>query len=225
MKTAMKPTLSKRAQTFRLVLLLAGVLLAMPQMALAQSVWTSPFAPAPEHSDDKEDPYTSWGADSENQYSNPWGVDDGSGTDDPWGTEDRWDADNPWGTGSDWSDDFYDFDNKSDSNGGSAERVGGGPMMMGETQCQSETCNANQDCCIVGGNFQCRESGECPGGGQSDNGPIGEDEFVDENGEIVCTNPGSTECDNATRTIPVDGALIYLLIAGLGYGAYKLRGF
>lgn len=213
MQTDMNPTFPQSARTFRLVLLLAGVLLAMPQMALAQSAWTSPFDPAPE---EEQEETTPWGAPGENPtYSNPWGVDDGWGTGDPWGTEDRWDTDNPWGTGSDWSSEFYDFDD--DSSSGSVDRVGDGPMMA------SIRCTSDSDCTGAGGNALCcinsastesacsNNAGNCTGGDAGDlDGGTGGDPIED---------------PNSADPIPVDGGLLYLVIIGVVYGAYKLPGF
>ena len=214
MKTAMKPTLSKRARTFRLVLLLAGVLLAMPQMALAQSVWTSPFDPAPE---EEQEETTPWGAPGENPtYSNPWANDEAD--DNPWG-HNPWDTsyDDPWDTssdrsgGSDWSSDFYDFDDESSGDGsGSARRVGNGPAMANSVECTGDGpsggCDNGEKCCVrADGTTFCNQSA-C----NSSNAP---------------PNDGNVDDPDSADPIPVDGALLYLLIAGFGYGAYKLRGF
>lgn len=223
------------ARTFTwLIALMLLVGLTVPHTSTAQSIWSSPFDSGPE---DEEDTYSTWGTPNDaSTYSNPWGSDEED--DDPWG-HNPWDTsyDDPWDTssdrsgGSDWSSDFYDFDDEnSGSSGGSADRVGDGPTTMGEdgdhcsrnSDCDSGICCTETETCQSGSNptSACRSSG----GGDSD--PIEDDEEIDDDGNVVCTNPdpADAECDDDTPVVPVDGALLYLVIIGVAYGAYKLRG-
>ena len=220
---------TRRTRTFTwLIALMLLVGLTVPHTSTAQSIWSSPFDSGPE---DEEDTYSTWGTPNDaSTYSNPWGSDeedDDSWGYNPWDTsyDDPWDSSSNSSGGSDWSSDFYDFDDENSSSSGSADRVEDGPTMMGGNTPNGNSCSSNSECqsgncCIIGSNFRCETS--CPGGGP--NVVLGNDEEV-RDGEIVCTNPGSNaDCDNATRTIPVDGALLYLVIIGVAYGAYKLRG-
>lgn len=188
----------------------------------AQSMWGTPFDSPEEQENEEASPYGTWSTPQQDETRNGWTTDDPWNTRDPWGLEQE---DGSWGE-SDWARDFYDFE---DENGGgesgsdewSAERVGDGIAMtaVGNVGCTSNAACGSQDCCIVGNNSECRNN--CPGGGQSDNGALGNDEFIDENGNVVCTDP-TGDCTNPDITVPLPG-LVYLLLAGLGYGGYKLR--
>ncbi|MES3630405.1 MAG: hypothetical protein PPP56_09600 [Longimonas sp.] len=222
-------------------MLLVG--LTVPHTSTAQSIWSSPFDPAPE---DEQEETTPWGAPSETPtYSNPWGSDEED--DDPWGYN-PWDTsyDDPWDTssnrsgGSDWSSDFYDFDDHSGSR--SADRVGDGPAMANDLECTSNLdCPGNRVCCTdEDGSTSCGSGGNNPcGNGPSDDGdptPIDDDEVINDDGEIIdcggegplpqecgeiCGNGNGVDC---AEVVPVDGALLYLVIMGVAYGVYKLRG-
>ena len=229
-----------------LIALMLLVGLTVPHTSTAQSVWSSPFDPAPE---DEEDTYSIWGAPNDDAtYSNPWGGDDTD--DDPWG-HNPWDTsyDDPWDTssdrsgGSDWSSDFYDFDDEnSGSSGGSADRVGDGPAMANDLECTSNLdCSGGRVCCTdENGSTSCGSAGGNPcGNGPSEEGdptPIDDDQVINDDGETIdCGGDGSLdpECEeicgndngvDCTQVVPVDGALLYLVIIGVAYGAYKLRG-
>ena len=199
----------------------------------AQSAWSNPFeSPSNEQQDDE--PRSPWDARTQDRDdSDPWN------TDDPWGLEER---DNIYGD-SDWARDFYDFEdeNGGSSTDGSARRVGDGVAM------NAVTCNRNIDCggrvCCTDedGNTSCGSAGNDPcGNGPSDPGDpveVGDDEFVDDEGNTrdisdcqgggpyppycgsVCGDGDTGDC---AEVAPLPG-LVYLLLAGLGYGGYKLR--
>lgn len=122
---------------------------------------------------------------------------------DPWNTDDPYNTSDPWGLderddargNSDWARDFYDFEDENDGSDtdGSARRVGDGPTTMAKNECD------------VNGNG-------CP------------------TGQVCCTvgNSENRKCRKScngkgnTPVVPLSG-LVYLLLAGLGYGGYRLR--
>ena len=217
---------SHHLRTSYLVFLLVGLLVTLPQAGTAQSAWTNPFE-TPEEQNDEESPYGTWGTPQHDEDRNAWTTDDPWNTNDPWGLEER---NRSWGE-SDWARDFYDFDDEnsggeSDSDKGSAERVGDGVAMAAvdpeNVECSSNdecTTGQKQTCCITGNGSKCKKN--CAQGGGTDNGPLGNDEFIDDNGNVVCTDPNG-DCNNPDITLPLPG-LVYLLLAGLGYGGYRLR--
>ncbi|MFO8233100.1 MAG: hypothetical protein R6U20_10570 [Longimonas sp.] len=145
----------------------------------------------PEEQQDEESPYGTWGTPQQDEDRNAGNTDDPWNTRDPWGVEQD---DRSYGD-SDWARDFYDSDDEnsggeSDSDKGSAERVGDGPMMNRRVNSCSE-CGSDEVCC------------------QQDNGKL---QCRDEN----------KSCGNNETPIPLPG-IVYLLLAGLGYGGYRLR--
>ena len=236
---------TRRTRTFTwLIALMLLVGLTVPHTSTAQSIWSSPFDSGPE---DEEDTYSTWGTPNDaSTYSNPWGSDeedDDSWGYNPWATgyDDPWDTSYDRSGGSDWSSDFYDFDDErsGSSDDGSIDPAGDGPMMA-SSACQPE-CSGNDICCISDdGSTACRPTGACDSAG-GPGGVVEERDCLSDDPPEECAtqcddNPDSDACQGFCQRnpndpdcqdvdiVPVDGALLYLVIIGVAYGAYKLRG-
>jgi len=194
-----------------LVILFVGGYAPLPSEAQHTPSWAAPFSPSSAQDASARTSYNTWGTTQQDEDRNAWNTEDPWNNNDPWGLEER---DRSYGE-SDWTRDFYDFDDENESGEsgkGSTDRVGNGFTMNNGSSCNARGNPNNGGCVKACG---------------SRNPPVAVCQ------DVCDRSPNGDACQafresrfGATGTpqeTPVPG-IIYLLLAGLGYGGYRLRG-
>lgn len=191
---------------------------SFPQFTTAQSMWDNPFD-QPSQQENTQASSSGWGTSGyTNDSASSWGADD------PWGTDQRWDTDNSWNTESSWTDDFYKApgNNGENTSDASAERVGDG-IAMNQSSCESSGNPNNQAC--VDACSSPNPPSTCNSACATDPDGAACQAFQ----ESCKSNPSASACPESgfgSTGTPQDAPLpgvVYLLLAGLGYGGYRLR--
>lgn len=208
-----------------LIVLLAGGSIPLPSAAQSNASWGNSFDRSSTQGTNARASYNAWSAPHTASPS------EGYNADDPWGTENAWSTRSSWrhnpqidseppSNSSDWSGAFYDMSNRNKTKNGNTvrEHIGDGPSKMSSPN----ACNGNPN------NPSCTEA--CSGANPppscvracSDPSSTACQNFCETNPTTPsCQRLGFTGTSNPTDT-PIPG-LVYLLLAGLGYGGYRLR--